>query len=243
MTSSVAGSNFDNTALLDINSPGVGNSNWVAPQRFTLNLFYSHAFFGDNETRISLQGYANEGQPQSYVMGGSGQFEGDGFFGRHLLYIPSGASDPNVCFQPAVLQGAINPCTGSVASSEIFAFDQAAFNDFVAANGLAPGFTKRNDFNTGWSTVFHLSVRQDIPLGEMMRGNLYFKVRNLGNLLNDDWGKRTDAQFFSPQIITASVNGTGQFVYTRFSDRSLERTYIGPSLWEIRIGLDIGFGQ
>ncbi|MCH9004673.1 MAG: carboxypeptidase regulatory-like domain-containing protein [Proteobacteria bacterium] len=243
MTSSVAGSNFDNTALLDINSPGVGNSNWVAPQRFTLNLFYSHAFFGDNETRVSLQGYANQGQPQSYVMGGSGQFEGDGFFGRHLLYIPSGPSDPNVCFQPAVLDGNINPCSGLVADGDISAFDQAAFSDFVAANGLAPGFTKRNDINTGWSTVFHLSVRQDIPLGEMMRGNLYFKVRNLGNLLNDDWGKRTDAQFFSPQIVTAAVNDAGQFVFARFSNRSIERTYIGPSLWELRFGLDIAFGQ
>jgi hypothetical protein len=192
-----------------------------------------------------LQGFAAEGQPQSFVMNG-GDLEGDGFFGRHLLYVPTGAADPNVCFQPAVLAGAVNPCTGQVVDindGDISAFDQAAFNAFVAANGLAPGFTPRNDINTDWSTIWHLSVRQDIPLGEMMRGTLYFKVKNLGNLLNDDWGKLTDAQFFSPQVINADVNDAGQFVYTGFSDRSLDRTYIGPSLWEIRFGIDINFGQ
>jgi len=245
MTSSTAFSNYDNVALLDINAPGVANSNWVVPQRITLNLFYAHTFFGDSETRISLQGFAHEGQPQSYVMNG-GDLEGDGFFGRHLLYVPTGAADPNVCFQPAVIAGAVNPCTGQVQDIDdgnISAFDQAAFNAFVAANGLAPGFTPRNDINTDWSTIWHLSIRQDIPLGDLMRGTLYFKVKNLGNLLNDDWGKLSDAQFFSQEVISADVNDAGQFVYTDFSDRSLARTYIGPSLWEIRFGIDINFGQ
>ena len=222
MTSSTAFSNFDNVALLDINSPGVANSNWVVPQRITMNLFYSHSFFGDNETRISLQGFAAEGQPQSYVMNG-GDLEGDGFFGRHLLYVPDGPSDPNVVFDPG--------------------FDQAAFFDFVAANGLAPGFTKRNDFNTGWSTIWNLSIRQDISLGDRLRSTLYLKVKNLGNFLNDDWGKVTDAQFFSPEIVDADVNGAGQFVFNDFSDRSIDRVYIGPSLWEVRMGIDINFGQ
>ncbi len=222
MTSSTAGSNFDNLATLDINNPSVGNSNWVVPQRFTMNFFYAHTFFGDNETRISLQGWAAEGQPQSYVMSG-GDLEGDGFFGRHLLYVPTGVSDPNVVFDAG--------------------FDQAAFFDFVAREGLAPGFTTRNDINTGWSTVWNMSVRQDIRLGDQLKSTVYLKIKNLGNFLNDDWGKVTDAQFFSPQVVNADVNAAGQFVYTRFSDRSIERTYIGPSLWEIRMGIDIGFGQ
>ncbi len=222
MTSAVAVSNFDNTALLDINNPGVANSNWVAPQRITANFYFERAFFGDNLTRISLQGYANEGQPQSYVMNGA-DLEGDGFFGRHLLYVPTGPSDPNVVFGAG--------------------FDQTAFFDWVAREGLSPGFTGRNEINTGWSTVWDMSIRQDIQLGESFSSTLYFKVKNLGNLLNDDWGKVTDAQFFSPEVVDSDVNGSGQFVFNGFSDRSLARTYIGPSLWEIRMGLDIYFGR
>jgi len=116
MTSAVAASNFDNTALLDINNPEAANSNYVVPQRYTLRLNYARAFFGDNLTEVTLYGFVNKGQPQSYAMN-SGDLEGDGFFGRHLLYIPAGPTDPNVVFGPD--------------------FDQEAFFAWVADKGLA----------------------------------------------------------------------------------------------------------
>jgi len=221
MTSAVAASNFDNTALLDINNPEAANSNYVVPQRYTLRLNYARAFFGDNLTEVTLYGFVNKGQPQSYAMN-SGDLEGDGFFGRHLLYIPAGPTDPNVVFGPD--------------------FDQEAFFAWVADKGLAPGFTERNGYNTGWSTRFDLRVSQDISLPAGFRGRAYLKIYNLGNLLNDDWGEIVDAQFFTPEIVAASVDGQGRFVYEEFSDRSIERTYINRSLWEARIGVDIKFG-
>ena len=60
---------------------------------------YRANLFGDAETRFTIRGYVNEGQPQSYAMSGS-DLEGDGFFGRHLLYVPTGPSDPNVQYAP-----------------------------------------------------------------------------------------------------------------------------------------------
>ena len=92
MTSSTAGSNFENLALLDLNDPRPGTSNYVVPHRFTMRARYAHAFFGDYETRFTLYGTSSEGQPGTYVMF-SGDLEGDGFFGRHLLYVPTGPSD------------------------------------------------------------------------------------------------------------------------------------------------------
>ena len=97
MVASTAGSNFTAEALTDINQTGASTSNWVVPQRVTIGLFYENNFFGNSATRLSLQGYYNEGQSQSYVMD-SGDFEGDGFNGRHLLYVPTGPTDPNVNF-------------------------------------------------------------------------------------------------------------------------------------------------
>ena len=223
MTSAVALSNYENNALLDINNPPAADSNYVVPQRFTLRLDFARAFFGDNETRFTLFGFLHEGQPQSYAMNG-GDLEGDGFFGRHLLYVPDGPSDPNV----------------------VFAWDDEdndAFFAWVNANGLSPGFTKRNQFNTGWSTRFDMRISQDIPLPGDLRGRAYFKVYNLGNMLNDDWGKVVDAQFFTPEIVDASVNSSGQFVFEGFDDNPLERTYINRSLWEARFGIDIRFGD
>jgi len=222
MTSSTAFSNYDNVALLDINNPQAEGSNYVVPHRYTMVGDYRGNWFGDNETRITLRGYVNEGQPQSYAMSGT-DLEGDGFFGRHLLYVPTGPADPNVVFDPG--------------------FDQAAFFQWVDDKGLAPGFQKRNDHNADWSSRFDLRVSQEIPLGGDFTGRLYFKVYNFGNMLNDDWGKITDAVFFTPQVINNSVDSEGRFVFEDFSDRSIEETVINRSLWEARIGIDIKFGQ
>jgi hypothetical protein len=222
MTSATAGSNFDNLATSDIGNPPAGDSNYVVRHRFTLALDYDHVFFGDSQTRISLFGYFNEGQSQSFAMG-SNDLEGNGRFGRHLLYVPTGATDPNVVFDPG--------------------FDQAAFFAFVAAHGLAPGLQERNAQAADWSTRFDLRISQDIPLPAGLQGNLYFKVYNFGNMLNDDWGKITDAVFFTPQVVNSDVDAQGRFVFNDFNDRPIERVIINRSLWEARIGFDVSFGR
>jgi hypothetical protein len=77
-----------------------------------------------------------------------------------------------------------------------------------------------------------------------MWGNLYFKVKNIGNLLNDDWGKVTDSQFFPIEVIAdTDILPDGRIQFEEFRDGSLQRTYVNPSLWEVRFGIDIGFGQ
>lgn len=222
MTSSVAGSNFDNLALVDIKNPRAADSNYVVPQRITLRFNWEHVFFSDARTRITVFGFINEGQPQSYAMN-SGDLEGDGFFGRHLLYVPTGPSDPNVIFDPG--------------------FDQAAFFQWVQDNGLSPGIQERNAQNASWSNRWDLRIDQEIPLPGDFRGRLYFKVYNLGNMLNDDWGKITDAQFFTPEIVNTDVAPDGRFIFNSFRDRSIERVYPNRSLWEARIGVDIRWGQ
>ena len=230
MVAATANSNFTGEALLDINDPLPGNSNWVVPQRITLGLFYENNFFGDNPTRIALQGYINVGQPQSYVMD-SGDFEGDGFNGRHLLYVPTGLDDPNVNFRWDD-RNSPNPTM------------QDDFFAFIAREGLQPGFQERNARNTGWTNTWNLSVRQGFSLGDRVYGNLYFKIKNLGNLLNDDWGKVTDAQYFPREIIRdTDILSDGRIQFEEFSDESLQRTYVNPSLWEVRVGVDIGFGS
>ena len=224
MTSSTAGSNFDNTALLDINNPPAATSNWAVPHRFTLRLDYERAFFGDNLTRFTIFGYANEGQPQSYAMQGTA-LEGDGFFGRHLLYVPTDADDPNVIF-------------GS-------GFETEAFFDWVDREGLARGqFVGRNSINAKWSTRWDLRISQELPLPGNLVGRLYFKVYNFGNMLNKDWGKVTDAEFFTPVAVDrASVDGTtGQYIYNNFNDTTVNFLLEERSLWEARLGFDIKFG-
>ena len=73
------------------------------------------------------------------------------------------------------------------------------------------------------------------------RGKLFLKIYKLGNLLNDDWGLVTDAEFFSQQIIQADVDDQGRFVYLRFSDRSVNDVLETRSLWQVRLGIELNF--
>lgn len=223
MTSSTAGSNFGGVVTNDINNPSVGDSNYVVPHRFTLRVTYARDFFDGLTTRFTVYGYASEGQPQSFVMGGSDDLEGSGFFGRHPVYIPTGASDANVVF-------------GSD-------FDQAAFFAFADKHGLKGGkFTSRNDQNADWSTRLDFRFDQELPtFVDGVKGKLFVKVFNLGNLISDKWGKSTDAEFFPQQIVDVSIDGQGRYLYEGFSDRSINDVREEQSLWEARFGIEFSF--
>lgn len=222
MTSAVARSNYENLALNDINDPIAGTSNYLVPHRFTLRASYGNAFFGDNITRATMYAYHSEGQPQSYVMG-SDDLEGGGFFGRHLLYVPTGASDPNVVFEDS--------------------FDQAAFFDWVSREGLSPGLQARNAQHAKWSSRVDFRIDQDLPtfVGDS-KARLFLKVYNLGNLINEEWGHVNDAQFFSVQVVESSVDdATGQYVFEEFDEDTVNELIETRSVWEARLGIEFSF--
>lgn len=220
MTSSVAGSNFDNLALNDINNPLPGTSNYEVPHRLTLRASWGHEFWAGLQTRFTLFGFSKEGQPQSYVMSGS-DLEGDGFFGRHLLYVPTGADDPNVVIDPG--------------------FDLVAFNAFVAQEGLPTGIQERNAQHADWSTRFDIRIDQELPFFFGAKSKIFLKIYNIGNLINDSWGHVNDAQFFSVQVLNSSINDAGQYVFERFNDRTINNLLENRSLWDIRVGLEFNF--
>jgi hypothetical protein len=225
MTSSTAGSNFDNLATNDPQNPGAGPSNYFVPHRFTMRAVYTKEFVADLQTRVTVFGFASEGQAQSYVMGSS-DLEGNGRFGRHLLYVPTGATDPNVIFEPG--------------------FDQAGFFDFVAREGLESGLQNRNENHAKWSYRLDFRIDQELPTFiDGTHGRLFFKMYNLTNFLNDDWGQANDAQFFSVQVVNSTVdggvNGTGQYKFERFNDRSINDLIENQSYWEARVGLEFEF--
>jgi hypothetical protein len=141
--------------------------------------------------------------------------------------VPTGPSDSNVDF------------------SGMSQADQDAFFAWISREGLAPGVQARNAKHAPWSNRFDVRIDQEIPtFFEGTRGRLFFKLYNLGNFLNSDWGDVNDAQFFSVQIIDATVDSvSGQLQYNDFHDRSLLDLREDRSLWEARMGIDIYFGE
>jgi outer membrane receptor for ferrienterochelin and colicin len=220
MTSAVAGSNFTNTALTDLNNPTPGTSNYEVPHRITLRASYGREFFGNAETRFTIYAYAQQGQPQSVGMS-SADFEGDGFFGRHLLYVPTGEDDPNVVFDPG--------------------FPTSDFFAFVNENGLEPGFVPRNSLHTDWRKLVNLSIHQDLPVVGGSHARLFVRVYNLGAFINEDWGRVIDAPFFTPVFVESSVNSDGQYVFEDFTNRAINTVYESRSVWDAHIGIEFRF--
>jgi hypothetical protein len=228
MTSSVAFSNFANIAVDDPNAPSRAASNYNIPHRFTFRVGYSAYWWGDNRTNITLVGAHSEGRPYSYTFAdGDGDLFGDFTDGRHLLYVPTGPDDPAVMFAEG--------------------FDTSAFFEFVQSSGLgkyAGGIAPRNAFNSDWWTWYDLRIEQEFPGftdGHKFAG--FIVIKNLCNLLNDEWCVLREAGFPRSQgVVDVDITDDGsQYIYETFNDPPGQGRVSDPSLWEIRVGLTYRF--
>jgi len=237
MNSFVAFSNFAQMALSDPDDPGSATSNYEIPDRFTLRLNYRHAFFGDNQTKITLFASRNQGRPFSYTFNDGGVTFGDRIDDRHLLYVPTGPGDPNVVFDPG--------------------FDQTAFFDFLASSGLnsyAGGVAPRNFKGGPWWTKVDLKFEQEFPgFGSDHRASAFLLFKNIGNLINDEWGILKESSFPRYQGVVefpnsgppffddAGIDAQGRYLFNDFNAPAAFVANPAASLYEIRFGVKYTF--
>ncbi|WNO61520.1 carboxypeptidase regulatory-like domain-containing protein [Rheinheimera sp. MMS21-TC3] len=229
MTSSVAYSNFTNFARSDFNNPESATSNYEIPHRFTFRASYNVDIVDGYTTTISLLGSHNKGRPYSYTFEGS--LAGDYSTGRQLLYVPTGADDPNVVWG---------------ADEDGVPFDTDAFFAFVNESGLSKysgRIAERNGFTSDWWTKVDLRVTQELPgFMEGHKAKAFFVIDNLTNLLNDDWGVLYEATFpQSASVVEATVNDEGQYVFNAFTNREPQARVTTPSLWRMTLGIEYKF--
>lgn len=233
-TSSTASSNFGNIALFDPNNPTLSTSNYEIEDAIKLNVSYSRAFFGDYRTRVNLFAQRRSGLPYSYTFAESSGVWGDVVSTqRQLLYVPqvdssgmvTASSDPIVTYDPG--------------------FDLAEFNAFLNSTGLikyAGSIAPRNAFKFPDITTVDLSLSQEIPafFPNGARAEAYLTIKNLGNLLNDEWGTIQQIGFPSySNGVAASIVGD-QYLYEDFNYRST--TNLGnQSVWQMKVGVRYKF--
>ncbi|WP_024611126.1 TonB-dependent receptor [Pseudoalteromonas sp. TB64] len=226
MTSSTASSNYGNLATSNPLNPGVSSSDYEIPHRFTLNLGYTHEFFDGYDTRFNLFGEAYKGLPYSFTFDGD-----DGVFGdvnsnrsRQLLYVPL-VNDPNVVY--------------NMSADEI-----SEFNDFIDSEGLKRGeISGRNTQNSDWFVKFNFKLTQEVPgFMEGHKGEAFFVIDNLTNLLNDDWGVLNKGPFVGAEMISVGTDDQGRYVYSGFNPNNANTTVQrDASLWELRVGVRYTF--
>jgi hypothetical protein len=226
LTSSTSGSQWGNTVVFDPNANVSSTSSYEIQDRFSAALTWKHAFFGNYNTMVAAFYEGRSGRPYSYAF--DNDANGDGRFGNDLLYIPAGPGD--------VLFGS--------------AAEEAAFWEFVASDEYLSAnrgrVAERNGARSSWVNQFDIRVTQELP-GFMSghKSELWLDVLNVGNLINEDWGRIDEVGFPGARGIVeyGGVDAaTGKYVY-RFNTPDSSRIYDsrGISRWSLQVGFRYKF--
>ena len=215
---------FSFDATTDFNNMTLSTSKYEVPDRITATFDWSHTLFGDNTTRASLVYFGRSGRNYSYTFGSlgvpdpafGGTFladfgsEGDNP-GSHLFYVPTGTADPIVTGDATFL---------------------ANLDGFINSNGCLAGrrgqIMTRNSCRTGFTNIVSLRVAQEISLWSDYKLELIMDIENIGNMINDDWG-RVDSYSAPSNIALANVAiAGGQYVYSSVSLAQVSPETIAP---------------
>ena len=229
----------------DLNNPSVSDSKFEVEDRVVATLDWEHELFGNNLTRASLIYTGRSGRHYSYVFGSNntptfgGTFladfgsEGDNP-GSQLFYVPGGTGDPLVTGDAGFL---------------------ADLNTFIDNDGCLNGHRgmviPRNACKTGFTNIVSLRLLQEINVWNDNKLELILDIENLGNLINDDWG-RVDS-YASPSnvpVVNVGITGDGaQYIYSPTSsavtgpDNIIPSPSIArlPSVYRIQFGVRFRF--
>ena len=251
LTSSIAGSNYNNGAYLDPNSGAYGHSNDEVRYSIKYNLSFEHAFFGDYKTRFDLFGQTRSGYPFSYTFndpngstrGAGAVFGTTGSSNHYLFYVPTGPNDPKVTY-------------AANTSGQTAAQAQALVEALIESSGLSKYrgmIAPRNAFNDPWFTKIDLHIEQQIPtFVRQARVSLYADVENVLNLINHDWGESLRSSFPGNKSVvnvtcaTVGANTCDHYVYSSALTASQlasppANNNLGSSLYTIRVGARLSF--
>jgi hypothetical protein len=85
-------------------------------------------------------------------------------------------------------------------------------------------------------------LTQTIPIRRTVKGELFFDILNLANLLNDDWGRVYAVSFpYGLTVANASYDpAANQYVY-RFTGGKTQTLQAALSRWQLQGGVRVKF--
>ncbi|MGN6498402.1 MAG: TonB-dependent receptor [Tsuneonella sp.] len=242
MTSSQATSNYDYNPTSDRQFPEASNAIYGNTHTITARLSLAEEFFNNMKTRFSTSFSARSGRHYSLTFRGGSVF-GDSVSGvdNALLYIPTGANDPNV--SPMSTAGAAQ-----------------AVADFASSVGCAKDYMgrtiERNSCSNDWYFDVDLSLSQDIPGPGRLFGlhdtiKLYATVDNFLNLLDKDWNTLRQRDYTGRQPIASlsGIDSQGRYIFSgpgsvdaiRTAYQGDNQLYTPASVWRIKVGISYDF--
>lgn len=237
-TSSVAYSNWKYNYSRDTNGKGeLGYSKFDIPHRIMVAINYNSPKYlnGLMSTTVGIIYNGTSGGRYSLTMNESTDYNGDGWRGNSLLYIPTDAELNQMNFVDG---------DGMTATESREAFRQWIANDDYAKNHRGQ-YAERNSNQTKWENEINLHFGQTIynPKG-IGKLEVTFDIMNFANMLNKKWGATYgNAYNVSPLSLAGMAKGadgnyTPSFTYN--SNNAPTPSAI-DSRWHCQVGLRFSF--
>lgn len=254
-TSSVAGSNYGQTAFVDPNFAAQGISNYQRDSQFRLGAGFDGEIFGENNTRIELFYNVRSGQPYSYT------FQDNVGNARSNVFGVTGRNDRGLIYVPDV-----SSVTADTKVRYATGFDFAAFQQFVLNSELKDyqgQIAPKNIGKTPWVHKLDLAVRQEVPFVLGGKLELSMEMENVLNFIDKDWGSIRQVGFpYTAALVnvrclqtaggapaTTPSQPCAQYEYSSTASGAnagrffapTEATQINGSLWGVRFGVRVKF--
>lgn len=226
LTSSQAASNWNNAVRVDPNADVAEKSVYAIKDRFTATVSYRKKFFGDLLSSVGVFYEGRIGKPYTFTF--VNDANGDGRV-NDPLFVPNKG---DVVFK------------GGAAMETAF-FDYLAGNKQLAQ--YAGGIAAVNGASAPWVNQFDLRLSQEIPGFADTKGEVWLDIMNVGNLINEDWGRINEVGFpgaFGVVRFAGIDPATKKYVYdfrtTDIRDLTL-RDVRAESRWALQLGVKFKF--
>ena len=246
MTSSVAGSNFGSIAVSDINNPEQAKSNFLIPNRFTMQHFVGARWFARlHDPRLAVRRTLPVAPVLLHLRGRR--------HGRHLGRQQRGPAPPLRADRPdrseraVLLRHARQPAcrTTTLCGGAATNFDTTDFFAWADAVGLAARRANRAATTSkaaGTTSSISRSSRSSPPASARARRS--WSSRTSATCSNDEWGVLYESPF--PQRVgVVEIDrdaGTNRFIYRRLaSSRTSTIRWTASSFWTVKVGASWGF--
>lgn len=242
-TSSVAYSNWKYNYSVDTNSGNeLGFSKFDIPHRVMVQASYTSPKYwnGWTSTTVSVIYNGFSGGRYSLTMNEKSDFNGDGWSGNSLLYIPTDAELAKMNFID------VKDRNGNItmtADQNRQAFKQWIENDSYAKNHRGQ-YAERNSNLSPWENQIDLHLAQTIyNVQGSSKLEFTFDIINFANLLNKKWGANYGSVYnLSPLTVTGlskdeSGNRTPSYTY---NEAEINKNDIF-SRWHCQVGVRLTF--
>ncbi|WP_227006184.1 TonB-dependent receptor [Rufibacter latericius] len=219
-SSSTAVSNWQfNQIAWDPNNPELSYSRSDVRHRIIATGGYTVKYLDHFGTSISLFYEGQSGLPFTYLY--RNDLNGDGQNGNDLMYVPRDRSE-----MPNMSEQQWNDLNSYIEGDTYLSKRRGQY-------------TERNGARMPWTHQVDLRLAQDLYFNAAGKSNtlqLTFDIFNVGNLVNNDWGRQYSITNSAVELVSATRNGSGaSYTFSKPAGKVWGETF--SSRWQGQVGL------